>query len=184
MDRGTLSRMRPAPPPIGLHLTQAARVVSHAFDNALAQAGGSVPVWLVLLNLKIRPQASQRELAEAIGVREATLTHHLNAMEAEGLLTRARDPANRRVHIVQLSETGEAAFVRLRGAAVSFDRQLRQGLTDADLDHLGRLLDRLVGNAGAGQDGPPWAGLAETTAAVRPRRGTPASGPRSVKPTS
>jgi MarR family transcriptional regulator for hemolysin len=176
--------VRPAPTPIGLHLAQAARVVSRAFDDALARAGGSVPVWLVLLNLKIRPQASQRELAEAIGVREATLTHHLNAMEAEGLLTRRRDPANRRVHIVQLSETGEATFLRLRDAAVSFDRQLRHGLTDADLDRLGRLLDRLAGNAGAGQDGPAWAGLAETTAAAPPRHRAPASGPRRGKPMS
>ena len=100
-----MSRVKPAQTPIGLHLAQAARVVSRAFDDALAGAGGSVPVWLVLLNLKLRPQASQRVLAEAIGVREATLTHHLNAMEAEGLLTRRRDPANRRVHIVQLSES-------------------------------------------------------------------------------
>jgi MarR family transcriptional regulator, transcriptional regulator for hemolysin len=173
--------VKPAQTPIGLRLAQAARVVSRAFDDALARAGGSVPVWLVLLNLKIQPQASQRELAEAIGVREATLTHHLNAMEAEGLLTRRRDPANRRVHIVQLSEPGEAAFLRLRDAAICFDRQLRQGLTDADLDHLGRLLDRLAGNAGAGQDDPAWAGLAET-GAVRPRRRAPASGPRRGKP--
>jgi MarR family transcriptional regulator, transcriptional regulator for hemolysin len=174
--------VKPAQTPIGLHLAQAARVVSRAFDDALARTGGSVPVWLVLLNLKIQPQASQRELAEAIGVREATLTHHLNAMEAEGLLTRRRDPANRRVHIVQLSEPGETAFLRLRDAAVSFDRQLRQGLTDADLDRLGRLLDRLAGNAGADQDDPAWAGLAETTAAVRPRRRAPAPGPRRGKP--
>jgi MarR family transcriptional regulator for hemolysin len=171
--------MRPARTPIGLHLTQAARAVSRAFDDALARAGGSVPVWLVLLNLKIRPQANQRELAEAIGVREATLTHHLNAMEAEGLLTRRRDPANRRVHIVQLSETGEAAFLRLRAAAADFDRQLRHGFTEADLDRLSRLLDRLTGNAGTGQDGPPWAGLAETTPPLRPRRRTPAAGPHS-----
>ena len=176
------SGVRPAPTPVGLHLAQAARVVSRAFDDALARAGGSVPVWLVLLNLKIRPQASERELAEAIGVREATLTYHLNAMEVEGLLTRRRDPANRRVHIVQLSESGEAAFLRLRDAAVSFDRQLRHGLTDADLDRLRRLLGRLVGNTGVGQHSPPWAGLAETTAAVRPRRRAAASGLRRGKP--
>jgi DNA-binding transcriptional ArsR family regulator len=89
--------MRPVQTPIGLHLTQTARVVSRAFDDALAQVGGSAPVWLVLLNLKIRPQANQRELAEAIGVRQATLTYHLNAMEAEGLLSRRRDPVDRRV---------------------------------------------------------------------------------------
>jgi MarR family transcriptional regulator, transcriptional regulator for hemolysin len=134
-----------------LRLSQVARVVSRAFDDALAQAGGSLPVWLVLLNLKIRPEASQRELAQAIGVREATLTHHLNAMEGDGLLGRRRDPANRRVHIVELTDTGEAAFHRLRGAAIRFDAQLRHGFSDTDVDRLGRLMDRLVANVGTGE---------------------------------
>jgi MarR family transcriptional regulator for hemolysin len=142
-------RPMPAPrtPPIGLHLAGAARVVSRAFDQALGEAGGSLPVWLVLLNLKLRSQVSnQRELAAAVGIREATLTHHLNAMEADGLLTRRRDPANRRVHQVQLTAAGEAAFVALRDAAVAFDHRLRRGITGAELDGLERLLDRLAAN--------------------------------------
>jgi MarR family transcriptional regulator, transcriptional regulator for hemolysin len=147
----------PAARPIGLRVSQAARVVSRAFDDALAAAGGSLAVWLVLLSLKIRPESSQRELAEAIGVTEATLTHHLNTMEARGLLGRRRDPANRRVHIIELTEDGEAAFLRLRDAATSFDRQLREGVTAADTEQLGRLLDRLVANVGAAdRDVAPW----------------------------
>src|SRR5215468_11477601 len=125
--------MRPARTPIGLELARTARTVSRAFDDALAGAGGSLPMWLVLLNLKTRQVSSQRELAEAVGVREATLTHHLNAMDRQGLITRTRDPANRRVHVVELTPAGEAAFIRLAEAATTFDRKLRNGLNDADL---------------------------------------------------
>lgn len=153
--------MRPARTPIGLHLAQVARVVSRAFDEALAEAGGSLPVWLVLLNIKTRQLANQRELAEAVGIREATLTHHLNAMEADGLLTRERHETNRRIHVVQLTVAGEAAFARLLNAALTFDQQLRQGFTEADLVGLGDLLGRLAGNAGSPEGGAPWAGLAE-----------------------
>jgi MarR family transcriptional regulator for hemolysin len=153
--------MRPARTPIGLHLAHVARVCSRAFDEALAAAGGSLPVWLVLLNIKTRQLANQRELADAVGIREATLTHHLNAMEADGLLTRERHPANRRVHVVQLTDAGEAAFTRLLEAALTFDRRLRRGFTEAELTGLGDLLDRLVGNVGASEGGAPWAGLAE-----------------------
>ena len=137
----------PRTPPIGLHLSAAARAVSRAFDEALSEAGGSLPVWLVLLNLKARRRAgTQRALADAVGIREATLTHHLNAMEAGGLLTRRRDPENRRVHVVELTEAGEAAFARLREAAVAFDRRLRRGISADELDGLERLLDRLAAN--------------------------------------
>jgi MarR family transcriptional regulator, transcriptional regulator for hemolysin len=138
--------MRPARTPIGLELARVARTVSRAFDDALGEAGGSLPVWLVLLNLKTRRMSSQRELAEAVGVREATLTHHLNAMDAQGLVTRTRDPANRRIHVVELTPAGEAAFLRLAQAAAAFDRRLRDGLTDADLDGLTALLSRLAAN--------------------------------------
>src|SRR5487761_1054507 len=94
----------PFPVPIGLRLNQAARAVERAFDEALAEAGGTLPTWLILLNLKIRTPGNQRELAEAVGVREATLTHHLNAMDARGLVTRTRDAANRRIQVRKLKE--------------------------------------------------------------------------------
>ena len=141
----------PFPLPIGLRLSQAARAVERAFDEALGEAGGTLPVWLILLNLKIRKPANQRELAEAVGVREATLTHHLNAMDARGLVTRTRDAANRRVQVVALTEAGEAAFARLRDTAITFDAKLRAGLADADLATLNTLLGHLAANAGAGK---------------------------------
>jgi MarR family transcriptional regulator for hemolysin len=116
---------------------------------------------LVLLNLKIRRPANQRELAEAVGVREATLTHHLNAMDTAGLVTRRRDPTNRRIHVVELTQAGEEAFLRLRGAAVAFDRRLRVGITEAELTGVEGVLDRLARNAGADEASPHWAGLLE-----------------------
>jgi MarR family transcriptional regulator, transcriptional regulator for hemolysin len=147
--------------PIGLRLSQVARTVSRAFDEALDGAGGTLPVWLILLNLKIHKPANQRKLAEKVGVREATLTHHLNAMDASGLVTRTRDAANRRVHVVELTDAGEAAFLRMQQAAIAFDARLRAGLADADLDHLSDLLGRLAANVGGDDGAMPWAGLAE-----------------------
>ena len=137
---------RPSRPPIGLHLARTARSVSRAFDDALAEAGGSVPVWLVLISLKSQQVRNQRELAEAVGIREATLTHHLNAMDEQGLITRRRDPANRRVHQVELTEAGEAAFQRMRGAATAFDQRLRSGLSGDEVSQLEALLGRQAAN--------------------------------------
>ncbi len=133
--------------------------MGRAFDETLAEAGGSLPMWLVLLNLKINPRATQRELAEAVGLREATITHHLNAMENDGLLTRRRDPGNRRIHIIEINDVGNILFLRLRDAAVSFDRRLRHGIDQPDLEKLSEVLDRLADNVGGNTRGPPRAGL-------------------------
>jgi len=156
---------QPFPLPIGLRLAQASRTVERAFDAALAEAGGSLPVWLVLLNLKVRRPANQRELAEAVGITGATLTHHLNAMHAQGLVDRTRDDANRRVQVVTLTEAGEAAFLRLREAAIAFDTRLRAGLAEPDLAALAATLDRLAANVSAEAPEPPWppAGLPSAT---------------------
>jgi MarR family transcriptional regulator, transcriptional regulator for hemolysin len=133
--------------PVGLQLARTAKTVSRAFDDALAEGGGSLPLWLILVSLKGQPHGAQREIAEAVGVEGPTLTHHLNRMEKAGLVTRRRDPDNRRVHQVELTDTGEATFFALVDKVVAFDERLRHGLSDRDLAQLRRLLDRLAANA-------------------------------------
>ena len=140
---------RPGGVPIGMRLDRAAKVVSRAFDDALSAAGASLPAWRILLALKSGRSSNQRELAGAVGIRGATLTHHLDAMEGEGLLTRRRDPENRRVHLVELTPRGEAAFQTLRGAATAFDQRLRAGFSAEEIATLEGLLDRMVGNVSA-----------------------------------
>ncbi|WP_250574124.1 MarR family winged helix-turn-helix transcriptional regulator [Nonomuraea sediminis] len=132
--------------PIGLRLTNTARVLSRAFDDALAEAGGSLPIWQVLLTVKSRTQGNQRQIAASIGIQGATLTHHLNAMERSGLVVRRRDPENRRVHVVELTEEGERLFHRLREVVVDWDRRLRTGLEEEDVAAFERVLARLEQN--------------------------------------
>jgi MarR family transcriptional regulator for hemolysin len=149
--------------PVGVALARTAKAASAAFDSAMAEAGGSLPIWLVLVSLKTERGASQRAMAESMGIQGATLTHHLNGMEAAGLVTRRRDPENRRVHIVELTESGEQLFGRLRAVAVEFDARLRSGLTKQELDEFVRVLEVLGGNVDA-----EWAVVAPWGQAAAP----------------
>jgi MarR family transcriptional regulator for hemolysin len=137
----------PVAEPIGLELSRTAKLVSRAFDDALAAAGGSLPVWLVLVTVKAQSATPQRRLAEAAGIEGATLTHHLNRLEAAGLVTRRRDPDNRRVQHVALTDDGQAAFFRLLEVVTTFDRRLRAGFDEHELATLRALLGRLRENA-------------------------------------
>jgi MarR family transcriptional regulator for hemolysin len=138
---------RPAKTPIGLLLADVVKNISRAFDDAMAEAGGSMPEWRILIALKTKSQRNQRELAEFIGIKGATLTHHLNAMEADGLLTRRRDPDNRRIHVVEMTDAGEKAFFRMAAAAQAFDKRLRDGINPDEIAVLEDLLNRLQSNA-------------------------------------
>lgn len=134
--------------PIGLRLADVARDVGRAFDDALAAAGGSRPVWMVLLALKSGAAASQQQIADHIGIRGATLTHHLSGMEERGLVVRTREPGDRRTQVVRLTDQGERLFGDLAAAAQGFDARLRSGLRADEVTQLDALLQRLQTNAG------------------------------------
>jgi MarR family transcriptional regulator, transcriptional regulator for hemolysin len=139
---------RPPQEPIGQLVARTGRALNRAFEDALAQAGGSLPTWLVLLSLMRGRWATQSELAESLGIRGPTLTHHLDRLDKEGLITRSRDPDNRRVQRVELTDAGRETFHRLRGVAQSFDSGLRAGLDEDELAQLRRLLTQLEQNLG------------------------------------
>jgi MarR family transcriptional regulator for hemolysin len=139
--------MPPAEIPIGLLVSATAKLLSREFDAALAAVGGSRPTWLVLLSLKTEGHRTQGELADAVGIRQPTLSHHLDGLERDGLVRRERTADNRRVQRVTVTEAGEALFLRLRRAAGAFDGRLRAGLDDAEVAQLRRLLAQLAENA-------------------------------------
>jgi MarR family transcriptional regulator for hemolysin len=136
----------PTVEPLGLALTRTAKLVSRGFDQALAAVDGSLPTWAILASLKGAMHGKQQDIAEAVGIEGATLTHHLNRLERDGLVSRSRDPDNRRVHRVRLTDAGDRAFFRMLSAVQEFDKQLRAGLTDEDDAGLRAALDRLRAN--------------------------------------
>jgi MarR family transcriptional regulator for hemolysin len=137
--------MGPPPllPPIGLRLARTARVVSQAFERAMAEAGGSASTWQVLVLIRSQQWGNQSEMAEALGITGPTLTHHLNAMESQGLVRRWREASNRRVQHVELTDEGIAMFDRLRHVAMRHDRRLRSGMSEEETAELAALLDKL-----------------------------------------
>ena len=143
---GYAAAVRPISDPIGLDVTRTGRLLSRAFDDELATAGGSLPAWLIVTALKRADHTMQRDIAATIGIEDATLTHHLNRMEAAGYITRERAAENRRVQRVALTDAGEALFSRMLTTVRAFDQRLREGFTDGELDHLHALLQRLRTN--------------------------------------
>src|SRR3954449_5722518 len=93
----------PPTPPLGLQLSRTARAVTQAFERAMAEAGGSAAAWQVLVLIRSEQWGTQASLAEAMGITGATLTHHLNALERQGLVRRWRDGGNRRRQRAELT---------------------------------------------------------------------------------
>ncbi len=141
--------MRPRETPIGLQLAHTSKLVSRAFSDALAVAGGSIPAWLILSRLMGEEWRAQLDLARAIGIEGPTLTHHLDALEESGLVVRTRDPQDRRAVRVELTDAGREKHGELMQAVIAFNRRLRSGLEEAEIQELRELLAKLERNVGA-----------------------------------
>jgi MarR family transcriptional regulator for hemolysin len=134
---------RPATQPIGLQLSRTARTVTQAFERAMAEAGGSAATWQVLLLVRSQQWERQSQLAEAMGITGATLTHHLNGLERQGLIRRWREEGNRRVQRVELTDEGAERFDSLRDVAMRHDKRLRALLSAEETALLADALDKL-----------------------------------------
>jgi MarR family transcriptional regulator for hemolysin len=139
----------PAAEPIGRAVSSTAKLLSRAFERELADAGGSQPVWLVLLALKQQRWRTQQDLAAAVGIEGPTLTHHLDGLEKAGLIDRSRDSNDRRAVRVELNDAGDELFHRLAKAAIGFDQRLRAGISEQELDAFRAVLARLRENVAA-----------------------------------
>ncbi len=138
--------MKPQGTPIGLQLAHASKSVSRAFADALAEAGGSLPMWLILTALMGESWPAQQHLARAMHIEGPTLTRHLDGLEEAGLVVRRREPHDRRAVRVELTDAGRAKHAELRQAVIAFNRRLTAGLGEGELDELRGLLERLEQN--------------------------------------
>ena len=87
------------------------------------------------------------QLAAAEQVRPPTMTRLVNALEADGLVVRERDPADGRVTYLRASTKGQALLKAGRSRRVAALARQLGGLGDKDRDLLARaatLLERLA----------------------------------------
>jgi DNA-binding MarR family transcriptional regulator len=123
-------------------LYAASNLLTRMYRPVLAEIGLTYPQYLVMLVLwEVRPQ-SVGSLGTALHLDSGTLTPLLKRMEAAGLVTRTRDPADERRVIVDLTEAGAA----LRAAAAKVPETLARGLglSIAELEGLRESVQKMV----------------------------------------
>ena len=120
-----------------------ARVGRRAAENA---ADVLRPRHVIALRLlSEQGPVGQQGLAEALSLDPSNVVGLLNELEERALVTRRRDPADRRRHIVELSEKGadELALAATRFGLI--EDELFSALSTEERRTLHRLLSRAVG---------------------------------------
>ncbi|MFI2752355.1 MarR family winged helix-turn-helix transcriptional regulator [Cellulomonas sp. P22] len=124
--------------PLGRLLSTASRRVEREWNAHLAAWELNHASLPVLVQLMRRPH-SQRELADACGVTEQTMSRVLARMERTGYVTRAPHRGDKRRHVIAVTDAGRAVAVQAADPAAPEEMTTR-GLTPEQVDQLRALL--------------------------------------------
>jgi DNA-binding MarR family transcriptional regulator len=95
-------------------------------------------------------------LAEALVVHQSSLSILLNRLERRGLVRRSRDPDDRRVVVLDLTDKGRATATRAPEPAQGRMLHVLEGMTAAEVHDLYRAIERLVGSMEAEHISAPF----------------------------
>jgi DNA-binding MarR family transcriptional regulator len=98
----------------------------------------------VLLVLDEGARDTQGSIADALGYDRSVLVGLLDELEDRGLVERKRDPADRRRHLVRLTESGSTAIESFRSITASVEQEFLASLTADERDALHGLLLKLM----------------------------------------
>jgi DNA-binding MarR family transcriptional regulator len=125
-------------------LARLGRVASRRLAEELGATGLKPPQAAILFVLRDIGPLSQQNLGERLHVDPSNLVAFLNALEDEGLIVRKRDPADRRRHIVEITEQGIKRVPVCDDPLCGIEDELFAELDAEEREQLHRLLARVL----------------------------------------
>lgn len=125
-----------------------AQAVSGGFSVAYSKIFGiSAPEWRVLATVGEFDQITARDIADHSGMHKATVSRAVRMLEKRQVLIRSPSSADRREENLSLSVSGRRIYETVVPMAVHYEHCLLDGLSDADLANLDRLVRHLAERA-------------------------------------
>jgi DNA-binding MarR family transcriptional regulator len=107
--------------------------------------GMRLKLFLLLGYVRDRGAVSQHELETGLLMDANSVVLLLNEAEAAGFSIRKRDPADRRRHMVEITETGRAAVERAEKAREGIEDEVLSDLSAEERKTLRKLLKTVLG---------------------------------------
>ncbi|WP_370970316.1 MarR family winged helix-turn-helix transcriptional regulator [Amycolatopsis sp. cg9] len=124
-----------------------AQVGAHAaqrFTERIGELDLTPPQVGLLRLVATRPGQSQQAIAAQLGTPPTRLVALVDGLEKRGLIERHRNPEDRRLYALELSEDGRAFMGRVAQAAAAHDRTLTAALSDDERATLHALLTKIA----------------------------------------
>jgi DNA-binding MarR family transcriptional regulator len=129
-----------------LLVVRISRMAGYRLGEALAAMRMRTHEFAVLNHLAESGPLSQQEVGQALRINPSNLVGLLDVLERDGLLVRARDPGDRRRHLVTLTSAGRKRLAGAWRAAEQAEEDLLSPLSATEREALRDMLERLVGH--------------------------------------
>ncbi|MHA6719532.1 MarR family winged helix-turn-helix transcriptional regulator [Sphingomonas sp. RS6] len=123
---------------LGFLLSDVARLMRRRFDERARShaSGASVSQWRVLKILHRQPGLNQGQIAELLEVEPITCCRMIDRLEESGLVERRRDPADRRMWRIHLTDRALPVIEELRVVGGEMIEDMLSGLDAAQRETL------------------------------------------------
>jgi DNA-binding MarR family transcriptional regulator len=118
--------------------------VARAYDKRF---NVSIPEWRVIAVLGRFPGLSAVEVAERTLMDKVAVSRAVTKLIKNGRIDREFADADKRRSILNLSEDGKKLHDEIAELALSFERDLLEGLSEDELDQLNSIMERLLARA-------------------------------------
>ncbi|MGB5245614.1 MAG: MarR family transcriptional regulator [Woeseia sp.] len=127
-------------------------ILSHSVSNSIATVyarrfGLTIPEWRVIVILGRFPGLSAVEVAERTLMDKVAVSRAVTRLIKKGRIDRQFADADRRRSILTLSEQGQKVLEEISPLALGIEDMLLDGLSDADVATLNRIMDQLLEKA-------------------------------------
>jgi DNA-binding MarR family transcriptional regulator len=127
------------------------RLRKSADRRSLLRTGASTAQLGAMYFIRDHEPCPQSAVAAAFGQDESAATGMLARMEKGGFIARNRDPDDRRVTRVTLTQSGHEALAAADGMLADFNRRLGKGFSRDELAVVQRFLESIIARVDAGE---------------------------------
>ncbi|MCW1431194.1 MarR family winged helix-turn-helix transcriptional regulator [Novosphingobium sp. JCM 18896] len=131
---------------IGLRFTVLARLLRNNFDRQVVGLHVTRSQWAMIAVVSRHPGATQRVIAEALEMSEASAGRLIDRLCADGLLERRERDDDRRARAVYLTDLAGPLLDKLATIAREAEERMFRGMETEELERLQSSLDKLYAN--------------------------------------
>ncbi|MFR1707706.1 MAG: MarR family winged helix-turn-helix transcriptional regulator [Clostridium sp.] len=125
---------------------KSAKRLADEFNRRLQEHGSTRVQWIALFYIGKALEISQKELSDYMDVKESSMVRLIDRMEKEELVERRKDPEDRRITKIILTDKGKFLREELMPIGEEFQDDVLKGISKEDMGIFKEVLQRMTDN--------------------------------------